>query len=689
MQGFSRRKLATVFVSTSILLTTCGPTNAWADPISTYASNGATCSIVGTASDDTISGTSGNDVICGLEGNDTIYGLEGDDFLDGGAGDDTLSGGLGNDTIDPGSGNDNLSGDLGINTVYYASVTTDIAVDLIANTTSGINYQDVLSDIQNVVTGSGNDSISGNSSNNLLNAGAGNDRILAGLGNDTLLGGLGNDVINGGPGSDIADFSDNSTVVEANLYTGKATGAGKDSLIAIEKLAGVTENSQPGTRSWMLNSKTRKAKNSSPNLEGYTTSPSAIPGVKIDLRVSSTKSFYISAYRLGYYNGDGARLIWKSPLEQARNTDKKTYYETATRTTIPEWESPILIDTANWLPGFYLLKLSSSDNSLYERYVPYVVRSESTKGKVVIQASTLTTQAYNSWGGRSLYKGNKGFGSRAYAVTLARPNAEGAGAGRLLLSYEFPIVELAEELGIPLAYVTDYDISVDKGILNGANAFISLGHDEYWTKSKYDEVLRARDSGTNLVFFGANAMYWRTRLTPQGNGKPTLMTVYKSASLDPVKNSENTTTRWRESPKANSESKLLGQQYVCFPADATVTITNPNFFAFAKTGVKKGSTFPHLAKVEVDGIAAGRQLPKGVKAYTRADISCGKASYVSAITMYIGPKNSGVIDIASMGWITYGFRHPKLSKFVKQVSENILVGVSKGPLGKVLKPSER
>jgi hypothetical protein len=167
------------------------------------------------------------------------------------------------------------------------------------------------------------------------------------------------------------------------------------------------------------------------------------------------------------------------------------------------------------------------------------------------------------------------------------------------------------------------------------------------------------------------------------------MTVYKNAKLDPVKNSINTTVRWRESPKPNPESRLLGQQYVCFPADAPVTITKPNFFAFAGTGVKRGTTFPHLARVEVDGIAAGKQLAPGVISYTRAEVNCRGTKYISAITMYIGSSGSGVINVASMAWITNGLRDTKLKKFVSKVSENILLNVAKGPLGKTLKPSER
>ena len=686
------RKSIAVLLASAIVIVTSSTSSAWADPAPVLASNGSACTVLGTEGDDVLTGTEGNDVICGLGGNDNISGLEGNDFLDAGSGDDIVIAGDGDDTIDAGPGNDTVSADSGNDTVSAGSgndkITGGEGDD---NIDAGPGNDTVSSGSGNdkISAGPGNDKITGGEGKDSIDAGPGNDKLLGGPGNDKLLGGPGNDSLNGGAGTDLADFSDNPSLVVANLYAGKSTGAGTDTLKSIEKLVGVTENSQPGSRAWKLNYKSRHATSTSPALEGYTSAPSGLPGAKIDLRVSSTKPFKISAFRLGYYNGDGARLVWKSSLENERNIDKVTTYDASTRTVIPNWNDPIIIDTADWLPGLYLLKLMSSDGSLCDRYVPYVVRSESTAGKVVIQPSVLTAHAYNAWGGRSVYKGAGGFEDRAYAVTLARPHLEGAGAGRLFMPYEYPIVELAEKLNIPVAYETDYDISTINGILNGASAFVSLGHDEYWTQSKYAEVVRARDSGTNLVFFGSNTMYWRARLSVQSASNPSVMTVYKNPRLDPVKNSINTTVRWRSSPKANPESKLIGQQYVCFPADAPVTITNPNFFAFANTGVKRGTTFPHLARVEVDGIPAGSVLPNGASAYTRADISCGAARYVSAITMYIGPKDSGVIDIGSMGWILYGFRDAKLTKFVSQVSANILVKIAQGPLGKVLKPSER
>ena len=70
------------------------------------------------------------------------------------------------------------------------------------------------------------------------------------------------------------------------------------------------------------------------------------------------------------------------------------------------WRPSLTIDTANWPPGSYLLRLDASRGA--ERYVPITVRSASTAGAVAILNDNTTWQAYNAWGGYSLYQGPNG-----------------------------------------------------------------------------------------------------------------------------------------------------------------------------------------------------------------------------------------------------------------------------------------
>ncbi|MEM1150380.1 MAG: M10 family metallopeptidase, partial [Pseudomonadota bacterium] len=73
--------------------------------------------------------------------------------------------------------------------------------------------------VENLITGAGDDTITGNQASNQLTAGAGNDEILSGAGDDTAFGGAGNDTIYGGGGNDI---------IETGAGTNEAFGGSGD-----------------------------------------------------------------------------------------------------------------------------------------------------------------------------------------------------------------------------------------------------------------------------------------------------------------------------------------------------------------------------------------------------------------------------------------------------------------------------
>src|SRR4051794_35327070 len=139
----------------------------------------------------------------GQDGADYIVGGGGNDSLTGSAGDDELFGKAGNDALNPGAGtDDDLSGGDGTDTVTYAdrTVALNISLDNAANDAAAGEKDNVESDIENVTSGSGNDTITGNGSANGLNGGAGNDTINGAGANDTLTGAAGGDTPNGSTG---------------------------------------------------------------------------------------------------------------------------------------------------------------------------------------------------------------------------------------------------------------------------------------------------------------------------------------------------------------------------------------------------------------------------------------------------------------------------------------------------------
>jgi Ca2+-binding RTX toxin-like protein len=177
----------------------------------------------------------------------TLIGNSADNTLVGGYGNDTLSGGSGNDNLTGGAGNDKLDGGAGIDTAYYTSAATSVAVNLALTTaqnTIGAGT-DTLLNIENLSGSTYNDSLTGDTNNNSLYGLGGNDILSGEAGNDTLDGGAGDDVLDGGAGTDTASYTTATAGVTVNLTLTTAQntiGAGTDTLLNIEKLSGNTFN---------------------------------------------------------------------------------------------------------------------------------------------------------------------------------------------------------------------------------------------------------------------------------------------------------------------------------------------------------------------------------------------------------------------------------------------------------------
>ena len=168
-------------------------------------------------------------------------------------------------------------------------------------------------------------------------------------------------------------------------------------------------------------------------------------------------------------------------------------------------------------------------------------------GTVALVAPVTTWQAYNAWGGYSLYSGANG-DSPSHAVSFDRPYNGATGANDYRTA-AIPIIVRAEQTGVPLSWFTNIDLATTPGVLEGARGYVSMGHDEYWTNSMRDAVLEARDAGTNLAFLGANTMYWRIRLEPAASGRARVVVGYRhSAHLDPLyaQGSPEATANFRE-----------------------------------------------------------------------------------------------------------------------------------------------
>jgi hypothetical protein len=447
----------------------------------------------------------------------------------------------------------------------------------------------------------------------------------------------------------------------------------------------IAENSRPGTSAWVIRDLGGKHE-----IEGYAGKASVLTGEPFPLFVSTTSTaFTVTAYRLGWYQGHGAREVWRSKTIRG-GAQRAAVVTTATNTVSTDWDAPLQVPTDDWPAGAYLLKLRAESGA--ERYVPVTVRSASCAGKVVLKACVQTWQAYNTWGGYDLYKDAAGsYANRSLAVSLDRPY-DGNGAG-MFLTYERNIVKLAEYLaaengGLDLAYVTSMDIAADPRLLDGASALVSMGHDEYWTPAERANVTAARDKGVNLAFFGANALFRRTRLQESALGGAREVVCYKTDyTQDPMygKDAAQVTSDWRAAPSPDPESSLIGTIYEGYPVDAPFVVSAPKSWVYEGTGVSAGASFPHLVGVEYDRVNPAYPLQRPIEVLSHSPLTCeGVASYGDS-AYYTHAGGAGVYNAGTMRWVEaiYGDQPHGIggaaTTFVRQVTTNVLRAFADGP----------
>ncbi len=402
------------------------------------------------------------------------------------------------------------------------------------------------------------------------------------------------------------------------------------------------------------------------------------------LYVSTTaREFGVTAFRFGWYSGDLARKVWQSGKIRGHRQRPHVLIE-PTRTVSCRWEPSLTVPTHDWPEGSYLLRLDAASGG--QRFIPLTVRSASTAGKVVFKNAVETWQAYNLWGGYSLYLGPAGYSDRSFAVSLDRPyDRDGA---RQFQVFERKLVNIAERLGLPLAYVTGFDIAADPHLLDGASALISPGHDEYWSPPERSHVTAARNAGLNIAFFGANAMFRRTRLAATKLGKDRLIVCYKTSyPQDPMygKHDALVTSDWREPPDQLPESSLTGTLYESNPVTADYVVASPHAWVFAGTGVRKGTRFRGLVGDEYDRVNPDYPVERPIEVLSHSPLTCRGIHSYSDSAYYTHRGGAGVFNAGTMRWVQslerpYGSElRPDCVRFTRRVTANVLRAFADGP----------
>ncbi len=312
---------------------------------------------------------------------------------------------------------------------------------------------------------------------------------------------------------------------------------------------------------------------------------------------TEASAYHIDILRLGYYGGDGARLVAENvqPTAQLPQTQPECLHESTTG----------LIDCGNWgvsaqwsvpsnaVSGVYIALLTRNDTGGQSQII-FVVRNDASHSKVLLQTSDASWEAYNDYGGNSLYNctvacptGNPKAYKAAYSVSYNRPfdGALSTDNGASYLWYaEYQMMRFLEKNGIDVSYTADGEVDHNGALLKNHKVFMSSGHDEYWSGAQRANVEAAREAGVSLAFFSANEVFWKTRWGASIDGSETpyrTLTTYKETHFEgPVdpKDPATWTGAWRDprgGPQADGgkpENALSGQQFEVNSGTSEITV---------------------------------------------------------------------------------------------------------------------
>jgi hypothetical protein len=342
------------------------------------------------------------------------------------------------------------------------------------------------------------------------------------------------------------------------------------------------------------------------SIQGFATQQSTPVGGTVSFKIKTTSNnYHLNILRLGYYGGDGARIIQenvKPSVSLPQTQPSECMHE----------EKTGLIDCGNWsvsatwkvpseaVSGLYIAQLVRDDSSDKggESQIFFDVTEPESHAPIVLKTSDSTWEAYNAYGGNSLYsctkfcpKGEPEAYKAAYSVSYNRPfdGTLPTDDGKSDPFYaEYQMIRWLEKNGYNMTYVSQPEIASNPSVLLNHKVVISSGHDEYWSGAERSAWEAAREAGVNLAFFSGNEIYWKTRFGPSIDSSKTAnrtVTTYKethfNAPVDPEEPTTATSTwqdpRFKSGGAGNPPNALTGQQFLVNSGTADIKV--PGTFA--------------------------------------------------------------------------------------------------------------
>jgi hypothetical protein len=472
----------------------------------------------------------------------------------------------------------------------------------------------------------------------------------------------------------------------------------------------VLENCYPGASTWNVRN-TRTVPDA--GIEGYAAAQSIDRGESVALKVSTSAAttFDVEVWRMGDYAGAGARLL--STMVGLPGTAQPACTKDATTGLVDcaSWStSTTLSTTASWPTGMYLLRLVRKDNGA-DYHVLLAVRDDARRADLVFGSGFTTFEAYNDYGGKSLYDWNS-IGSttvsgttRAVKVSFDRPFEQPRTLQHDWFTViEAPFVSWLERMGYDVAYQSDTDLERDPSRILNAGAYVSPAHDEYWSVGMRSAAEQARDAGHPLLFSGGNEVYWKVRFESSPvTGRPLrIQACYKSTQSGPADPSGIPTGTWRDPAGANRpENALAGQMYVgdkdtgSFPLVVTAAQGADRVYRNTSIAGSSGSTTLGTSIVgwEWDARVNNGAEPAGVKTLSSSPVNgnvlqdAGRVyapgSAVVSMAKYTAPSGALVLSTGTNHWwrgLGTNFRgegEPLLA--LQQVTANVLADMGARP----------
>ncbi|MBI1918542.1 MAG: hypothetical protein HYS12_27940 [Planctomycetes bacterium] len=371
-----------------------------------------------------------------------------------------------------------------------------------------------------------------------------------------------------------------------------------------------------------------------PFLEAYAGRLSYLPGEQVGLHVSTSAArFRVEVARVGakrevVFSKDGVSGGKQSVPANASSHGCG-------------WPAALKIPIAkDWRSGYYQVLLRTADGKANGEAF-FVVRPRSASprprgergreegGRILIQLCTNTYNAYNQWGGSSLYGGTKGVVRRVsferpYLGFLPEDNFTNRYSG--WRRWELPFVAWAEKAGYPLDFAVNSDLEFHPDVLKGYRLVLSVGHDEYWSWPMRDALEKFIADGGNVAFFSGNTCFWQVRSEDKGSA---LVSWKMNFDKDPVYKMDDQrflSGMWSNRLVKRPENQLTGvsfsyggyHRFFEHGGDGCYTVHRPDHWAFAGTDLKRGDRLGAKGTIvgyECDGceftLKAGLPVPTG------------------------------------------------------------------------------